>query len=164
MYRAQDLIFVAITLLISLYFSLSESYTGIMTYTITPSHSFSPSVSIWLSLAWPSILWFVIRPWQYHTPPVAFHIAKTRRALSQSQTMCLNSITRMGDGLGNWYVFQVNPSVYLVTLDLSLGLFYLVSEHMLYVESFHYCTNRGGLLLLFTVYTFSPFFFQEFMM
>lgn len=78
--------------------------------------------------------------------------------------MCLNSITRMGDGLGNWYVFQVNPSVYLVTLDLSLGLFYLVSEHMLYVESFHYCTNRGGLLLLFTVYTFSPFFFQEFMM
>lgn len=102
---SQDLIFVAITLLVSLHFSLSKSFT--MAYTITPSHSFSPSISVWLSLAWSSILWFVIRPWQHHTPPVAFHIAKTRRALSQSQAMCLNSITRMGDGLGNWYVFQV---------------------------------------------------------
>lgn len=102
---SQDLIFVAITLLVSLHFSLSKSFT--MAYTITPSHSFSPSISVWLSLAWSSILWFVMRPWQHHTPPVAFHIAKTKRALSQSQTMCLNSITRMGDGLGNWYVFQV---------------------------------------------------------
>lgn len=41
---SQDLIFVAITLLVSLHFSLSKSFT--MAYTITPNHSFSPSISV----------------------------------------------------------------------------------------------------------------------